>query len=136
MFPSSTDAPKNIESNSSVNQNNDMGERGLGIISGPEWIAYCLHLASKFSEPSRVQFQLILLWPETSQQTETASGRAPVFILSLVAGIPLRGIPPALLGFVIFLGFSLETYFHCHDHQKVFVTWEFTELSSGFLMGP
>ena len=68
-----------------------MGERGLGIISGPEWIAYCLHLASKFSETSRVQFQPILLWAETSQQTETASGRAPVFILSLVAGVPLWG---------------------------------------------
>lgn len=112
------------------------GERGLGIISGPEWIAYCLHLASKFSETSHVQFQPILLWPETSQQTETASGRTSVSILSLVGGVPHLGIPAALLGFMIFLGFSWETYFHCHDHQKVFVTWEFTELSSGFLMGP
>lgn len=95
------------------------GERGLGIISGPEWTAFCLHLALKFSETSRVQFQPILLWPETSQQTETASGRASVSILSPVAGVPLLGIPAALLGFMIFLGFSLETYFHCHDHQKV-----------------
>lgn len=67
------------------------GEKGLGIISGPEWTAFCLHLALKFSETSRVQFQPILLWPETSQQTETASGRASVSILSPVAGVPLLG---------------------------------------------
>lgn len=29
------------------------------------------------------------------------------------------GIPAALLGFMIFRGFSLEAYFHCRDHQKV-----------------
>lgn len=46
------------------------------------------------------------------------------------------GTPAALLGFMTFLGFSLETYFHCHDRQKVLVAWEFTELSIGFLMGP